>query len=326
MIRRRRFIQTVAVGLLEGRAAAHAQAEKVYQVGYVSLGARPGQSPLWGAFVAAMRELNYVEGRNLIPRFALATGNPDRLPGLVGDLVKDKVDVIVTTSTQETRAAKRATSTIPIVMTLVPDPVGQGFVTSLARPGGNITGLTNLVPGLSQKYVELLREVVPSASRFAVVTVRGGPFPDIRRELLTAAQRFGGSVTFAEVDGPDDFEPALSRSKQEGDGGIIVPLDAVTFVHRQRLLPLVQKYRLPAIYWDRAYVEDGGLMMYGVSSAQVGRRAAYFVDRLFKRAKPADLPVEQPTKFELVINLKTAKALGLTIPPSLLQRADQVID
>jgi putative ABC transport system substrate-binding protein len=256
---------------------------------------------------------------------AFGNGRPERLPALVAALVQAKVDVVVTTGTRETKAIREATSTIPIVMLVVPDPVAQGFVASLARPGGNITGLTNLVPGLSQKYVELLREVLPSASRFAVIATPPNPVPENRRELETAVKVLGMSVSFLAVHGAGDFEPALIRARKEGATGIIVTSDPVTFLHRRTLVGLAEKHRLAGIYWTREYVEDGGLMTYSVSVRELRRHAATYVDKILKGARPADLPVEQPTKFELVINLKTAKALGLTIPPSLLRRADEVI-
>jgi putative ABC transport system substrate-binding protein len=328
-VHRRAFVGSLALGLLAPPLAAGAQqAAKVYQVGLVSVAVVPGRpTVLWRAFLQAMRELNYVEGRNLVVRQAFSAGKREVLPGLVADLVKKQVDVIVTTSTPETLAAKQATSTIPIVMTVALDPVGQGLVESLARPGGNVTGLTILVAGLSQKYVELLKEVVPSTSRLAVVTGPAGPFPEIRNELQAAAQQVGVTLSFGEVNGPDEIDAVLARAKKDGSGGIIAPLDGRTYLHRRALAQLALKHRLPGIYWSRDYVEDGGgLMAYGASLADLGRRAATFVDKILKGAKPADLPVEQPTKFELVINLKTAKTLGLTIPQSLLLRADQVIE
>ena len=302
------------------------QAASVYQIGLLTLGSDPTRSEFWQKFLQAMHELNYVEGRNLIVRRAFADGKADRLPGLVADLVQAKVDVIVTTSTQETAAAKRASSTIPIVMTVAPDPVEQGLVASLAQPGGNVTGLTSMAPGASQKFVELLRETVPSASRFAVLaTGPNAPPREIRHELQTAARQVGVTLSFIEIKNADDLDPTLARAKKYGAGGIIAPLGAFTYAHRAKLVHLALKHRLPGIYWVRDYVEAGGLMSYGANPGDVGRRAAYFVDRILKGARPADLPVEQPTKFELVINLKTAKALGLTIPQTLLQRADEVI-
>jgi len=324
---RRAFVSGVALAILAAPLAAEAQqAGRISTVGFLSLGsvtARPGLLP---TFIEAMHDLGYVEGRNLVVKRAYAEYNVDRLPGLAAELVQARPDIIVTTSTRETLAAKQATSTIPIVMTVVPDPVGQGFVTSLARPGGNVTGLTNLVPGLSQKYVQLLKEVAPSASRFVVVAGLGGPNTEIRRELEAAAQHFGITVSIAQVSGPGDIDTALERAKQQGADGIIVALDTVTYGHRLKLVQLALKHRLPGIYWAREYVEDGGLMTYAASLIDVARRAASYVDKILKGTKPADLPVEQPTKFELVINMKTAKALGLTIPPSLLLRADEVIE
>src|SRR5262249_16517458 len=212
------------------------------------------------------------------------------------------------------------------VMTLAPDPVEQGLVASLARPGGNVTGLTSHAPGISQKYVELLREVLPTASRFAVIRQGYSPFPEIRRELENAARQIGVVLWYVEINGPDEIDPVLRRVKSGVASGLIAPLGAFTYTHRVRLVQFALSHRLPAVYWVRDFVEAGGLMSYGTSFAELGRRAAYFVDKLFKGARPAELPVEQPTKFELVINLKTAKALGLTIPRALLAGADQVIE
>jgi putative ABC transport system substrate-binding protein len=236
-----------------------------------------------------------------------------------------KVDVIVTTSTRETLTAKRVTSQIPIVMTLTPDPVGQGLVRSLARPGGNVTGLTSVVPGLSQKYVELLREMTPSASRFAVVTGPASPIPEIRTDLQVAARQLGLQLVFTRVKTPEEFDDILASLRRQGADGVIVPLDALTYLHRKAFARVILKHRLPAIYWARDYLEDGGLMAYSASLTELGRQAATFVDKILKGARPADLPIQQPTKFELVVNLKTAKALGLTIPPAVLARADEII-
>jgi putative tryptophan/tyrosine transport system substrate-binding protein len=317
----------LALSLLATPFAARAQETgRVYQVGLLTLGTDPMRSGFWQRFLEAMRELNYVEGRNLIVRRAFAEGNDDLLPSLVADLVQAKVDAIVTTSTLETRAAKQETTTIPIVMTIAPDPVEQGLVASLAHPGGNVTGLTSMAPGTSQKLVELLRETVPSVSRFAVVASPKGPFPEIRHELQTASHQVGVALSFIGIAGTDNLESALVRAKKGGAGALIAPLNAFTYRYREKLVQLALKHRLPGIYWVRDYVEAGGLMSYGTNFGDVGRRAAYFVDRILKGTKPADLPVEQPTKFELVINLKTARALGLTIPQSVLLRADQVIE
>ncbi len=303
------------------------QAAPVYRVGLLTLGSDPTRSGFWQKFMEAMRELDYVEGRNLVVRRAFADGKADRLPGLAAGLMNAKVDVIVATSTQETIAAKRVSSTIPIVMTVAPDPVEQGLVASLARPGGNVTGLTSMAPGTSQKFVELLRETVPSASRFAVPAAGPNvPPAEIRRELQAAAQQVGVTLSFIEIKSASALDAALAQAKKDGVAGIIAPLGAFTYAHRVELARVALKNRLPGIYWVRDFVEAGGLMSYGADFADVGRRAAYFVDRILKGTKPADLPVEQPTKFELVINLKTAKALGLTIPQSVLVRADEIIE
>ncbi|HKQ65710.1 MAG TPA: ABC transporter substrate-binding protein [Methylomirabilota bacterium] len=303
------------------------QTERVYRVGFLSLGGHPAPRGIWQHLLDAMRALDYVEGQNLVVKLGLAEGRSERLPGLVAELLQAKVDVIVTTSTQETQAARKATSTIPIVMTVVPDPVEQGLVKSLARPGGNVTGLTTLAPGTNQKLIELLREAVPSASRFGVLrTGVRSPFPEIQRELETAAQKFGVTLSYVEgIKTPNDFDVVLARAKKNGLGGIVAPLGAFTYAHRRVLAQSALKHRLPGIYWDRDFVEEGGLMSYGVNLGALGRRAAYFVDRLLRGANPADLPVEQPSQFELVINLKTAKTLGLTIPQSLQVRADEII-
>jgi putative ABC transport system substrate-binding protein len=324
VIDRRTFIGSLVLVPLLAEAQ---QPGKTYTVGILSISAfeaRP--SGISGGLIEALQELGYIEGRNLVIRRATAEFKADRLPGLAADLVAAGVDVIVTTSTGETRAAKNATSTIPIVMTLAPDPIEQGLVVSLSRPGGNVTGLISVVPGVSQKYIELLREAVPSASRFVVVGAPNSPFPAIRRELQVAAQQAGINISFVEIVDPNDYDSALARAKRDGAGGIIVALNALTYTHRAMLAQLALKHRFPGIYWDRGYVENGGLMSYGASLHDVGRRAAYFVDRIFDGAKPADLPVEQPTKFDLVINLKTAKALGISLPQSLLLRANHLIE
>jgi len=320
---RRTFLAGTGAVLLATPLAAEAQqTNKVYRVGLVSLG---GDPLWWRPVLEALRELGYVEGRNLVVRRAFAKGHPEDLPRLVTELLRSGVDVVVTTATRETEAIKQASPTTPIVMLLVPDPIAEGFVTTLARPGGNITGLTNLVPGLTQKYVELLREAVPSASRFAVVASPGGPLPEIRSELESAAKTFGIVLSITPVRGPDDFDAVLARAKREGAAGIIAGGDYATFQHRKRFVEAELKYRLPGMHWTREYVEEGGLLAYTADMTDLRRRAATFVDKILKGSKPADLPVEQPTKFELVINLKTAKTLGLTIPPSLLGRADEVI-
>jgi len=321
---RRTFLSTLANSLLATPLAAEAQsASRVYRVGLVSLGGDPAW---WQPVLDAMHELGYVDGSNLVVRRAFAKGHPEALQRLVAEVLRSGVDVVITTATRETKAVMQAAPNTPIVMLLVPDPVAEGFVTSLARPGRNLTGLTNLAPGLTQKCVELLREVVPSASRFVVVASPAGPTPEVREELESAAKTLGIALSITPVGGPDKFDALLARAKREGAAGIIVSGDYLTFQHRKRFVEAALKSRLPAIYWTSEYVEEGGLLAYTADMTDLRRRAATFVDKILKGAKPGDLPIEQPTKFELVINLKTAKALGLTIPPSLLARADQVIE
>ena len=324
---RRQFIGAVGVSaVLTPLRIAAQPAARVYQIGILTLGpAGPRPSSWWDPFIAELRDLNYVESRNLMLGYAGADATVERLPGLAAELVRAKVDVIVTTGHRETLAAKRATSSMPIVFTVVHDPVGDGVVTNLARPEANVTGLTTLIPGLYQKYVELLREVVPGAMRFALVGNRRAP-SEPRREVEDAGRALGVEVVFIPVSGPEGFDAALGAAKRDGAGGIIAVADPVTLVHRRRLVQLAVKYGLPGIYWDRSYVEDGGLMTYSANPTELRRRAAHYVDRLLKGAKPGELPVERPTKFELVINMKTVRALGITIPPSLLLRADQVIE
>jgi putative ABC transport system substrate-binding protein len=273
-----------------------------------------------------MRGLGYVEGKNLAVEGAFAAGQSERLPALLAELGRKGVDVIVTSGTRETLAAKQVTATTPIVMTYLPtDPVAAGRVASLARPGGNVTGLTLLTPGLSQKYAELLKEAVSGARRFAVVASPPNPIPADRQDMEAAAKTLGMSLTIAHVRSAGDLEPTIRRLKQERVDGIICPIDAVTLLHRRDIVRLAAMHRMPAIYGVRDYVEGGGLMAYGASLPHLRRRAAAYVDKILKGAKPADLPVEQPTKFELVINLKTAQALGLMLPPTLLFQADEVI-
>jgi putative tryptophan/tyrosine transport system substrate-binding protein len=299
-------------------------AGKVFQVGVLSNAVDPAAWRVsYKPFIEAMRDLNYVEGRNLVIRPAFADGRAERLAALAADLVRAKVDVIVASASLEVTAARQATGSIPIVMWLVPDPVGSGLVGSLAHPGGNVTGLTSLVPGLTHKYVELLRDALPLAQRFAIV---GGWPADALRQVEAAARSLGLTLSAARVSGPNDFDAALAQRKKAGTAGIIVALDGVTFLHRGLFVRQALKHRLPGIYWAPEYVEEGGLMTYSANTDDLRRRAARYVDKILKGAAPADLPIEQPTTFQLLINLKTARALGLTIPQSLLVRADRVIE
>jgi ABC-type uncharacterized transport system substrate-binding protein len=295
------------------------------RIGLVSAGTDPTRPlpPQWLAFFDAMRALGWVDGQNILVERRFAAGKSERVPGFATELVHLGVDVIVATGLRENQAVRRATTTIPVVMVVVDDPVESGFVQSLARPGGNFTGVTFSTSG--EKYVELLKEAVPSLTRAAILASRQQR-PAFLEEMQGAARAFRMVLSPPIlVRESAELEPAFTRIAREGRGGLIFPPDAFTVLHRQAIVTLAAKYRLPAIYAFREHVEAGGLMAYGPSFPDRFRQAATFVDKILKGAKPADLPVEQPTRFEFVVNLKTAKALGLTIPPRLLVRADQVI-
>jgi putative tryptophan/tyrosine transport system substrate-binding protein len=278
------------------------------------------------AFRQGLRELGYVEGKNIVIEWRSAEGKFDRLPDLAAELVRLKVDVIVTAGPQSTRPAKEATSTIPIVMGFDNDPVGNGFVASLARPGGNITGLSTLAPEISGKQLELLKEIVPKLSSVAVLgnsTLPGNA--QASREIEVAAGAFKVQLQYLDVLDLKDIETAFRAASKGRAGAVLVLQNPVATNQRTQIIDLAVKNRLPAIYDRLEFVEDGGLMTYSVSSTDLFRRAATYVDKIFKGAKPAALPVEQPKKFELIINLKAAKQIGLTIPPNVLARADKVI-
>jgi putative ABC transport system substrate-binding protein len=330
VISRRRLLASLGLGLFSAPLAAEAQpAGKVARIGYVStsLVASPH---LPEAFRQGLRDLGYVEGKNVVVEYRSAEGKLDRFPALVAELLALKVDVIVAANTQAALAAKRATTTIPIVFAGPGDPVSSGLVTSLARPGGNLTGSSSLpTPDLIGKCLELLKETVPESNRVAALWHRDYP-ERTQKEMLgaadVAAQALGVSLRFVEArGGPESFDRAFSEMTRARIEALTV-LPSVLFISERRLLvDLVAKNRLPAVYPVRNFVDDGGLMSYGPLWADLYRRAATYVDKILHGAKPADLPVEQPTRFELVINLRTAKALGLTAPPSLLLRADEVI-
>jgi putative ABC transport system substrate-binding protein len=278
------------------------------------------------AFQQGLRELGYVEGKNVVIEYRHSEGKPDRLPDLLAELIRLKMDVIVSAGSQVTRAAKKATSTIPVVMAFDSDPVGSGFIASLARPGGNITGLAELGTELSGKQLELLKEILPRLTRVAVVGNSTNPGSvQALKETELAAKALGIQFQYLDVIAPKDIEAAFrDASKGRADAVSILP-SAVVTSQRKQIADLAINNRLPSIYVRPEYVEDGGLLFYGVSTRDLFRRAATYVDKILRGAKPADLPVEQPTKFELVINLKTAKQIGLTIPPNVLARADRVI-
>ncbi len=331
MIDRREFIGTLAGGLLTAPFAAEAQqAAKIARIGYLSAGGLAANPHLPEAFRQGLRDLGYVEGRNVVIEYRSAEGTLERLPALAAELVALKVDVIfVGGATSAALAAKQATKTIPIVFAAAPDPVTSGLVTSLARPGGNVTGLSFLFPELVGKCLEHLKQAVPGVGRVAVLWQPGflpeRTVKDILKEAEVAGRALGMRPQFVEARGSEDFDRVFSDMTRARAGALTVLSNTMFLREQRRLVDLAAKNRLPAVYSVREYVDAGGLMSYGANIADMYRRVATDVDKILKGAKPADLPVEQPTKFELVINLKTAKAFGLTIPQSLLQRADEVI-
>ncbi len=329
MIDRRTFLAAAGAVLLTAPLAAEAQqAAKIARIGYLSpnLAAAPH---LREAFLQGLRDLGYVEGRNIVIEYRDAEGKPERLPALAAELVALKVDVIVAPNTVAALPAKQATRTIPIVFTVSVDPVSDQLVTSLARPGGNVTGLTALAPDLVGKRLELLKQVVPRVNRVAVLWQPGAFGEHTEKDMLNraevAARALGVRLQFLEARGPAEFDRAFSEMAKARAGALTVGGTAMFIGERGRLVDLAAENRLPAVYPWKEFVDAGGLMSYGPSLADLYRRAANYVDKILKGAKPGDLPIEQPTKFELVINAKTAKTLGLTIPHSLLLRADEVI-
>ncbi len=273
-----------------------------------------------------MRECGYVEGQNIVIELRSGEGKPDRLPVATAELLHLKVDVIVTGGPQSTRVAKKATNTIPIVMTLDSDPVGQGLVASLARPGGNITGLSTLSPELSGKRLELLKEIVPRLTRVAILSLPTDPqYASQLKEIDDAARALGVQLQNLELRGPKDIGPAFRGAAKGRADAVLAQAPSVLLSQRTQVAELAVKNRLPVMYSREEFVEAGGLVVYAASTADLSRRAATFVDKILKGAKPAGLPVQQPTKFEFVINLKAAKQIGLTIPPNVLARADRVI-
>jgi putative tryptophan/tyrosine transport system substrate-binding protein len=327
VIDRRTFLAGTGAVLLARPLAAEAQPAGTRRIGLLeSSSPSPARVRLWETLRQRLRELGYLEGQNIAFESRFADGKADRLPGLAAELVALKVDLIVTSGTPASLAAKQATRTIPIVMAQLADPVGAGLVSSLGRPGGNVTGLTTQDADLSGKRLEMLLQVVPKVSRFAVLideTSQGSML--IARGTQVAAQSLGVQLQSLGVRGPEELDRAFSAMKEARAGALIVESSSLLFTSRTRLADLALKNRLPTMFAQREYTEAGGLMAYAADFSDLFRRTATFVDKILKGAKPADLPVEQPTKFELVINLKTAKALGLTIPPSLLGRADEII-
>jgi putative ABC transport system substrate-binding protein len=302
------------------------QPTKVPRIGFLFGSSPSAQLARVEAFRQGLREAGYIEGQNIIIEYRYSEGKLDSLPALAAELVRLKVDVIVTGGPVSTRPAKEATSTIPIVFAQDGDPVANGFVASLARPGGNITGLSTLAPEISGKRLELLKEIIPKLSRVAVLgtsTISGNA--QALREVELAARAFGVQLQYLDVLDPKDIETAYRAAGKGRADAVLTLTSAILLSQRAQLADLAVKSRLPAIYHQSQYVEAGGLMSYGASFTDLFRRAAIYVDKILKGAKAGDLPVEQPTKFELVINLKTAKQIGLTIPPNVLARADRVI-
>ena len=318
----------VAVVLLAlGVIAEAQQPKKVSRIGYLLSGSLSSTREIGNveAFRQGLHELGYVEGQNIAIEYRYADGVEERLLNLAAELVQLKVDVIFTSGTIATQAAKNASKTIPIVMTSVTDPVGTGLVASLAHPGGNVTGLSNLSE-LSGKQLELLKEAFPKVSRVAVLwDPANAANARLLGEMKVAAGGLRIKLQPLEIRGPDDFEPAFSAIKKEHASGLIALRNDITYTYGTRIVDLTAKSKLPAMYPDRVLVDTGGLMSYGPNFLDMFRRAATYVDKILKGAKPGDLPVEQPKKFEFIINLKAAKQIGLTIPPNVLARADKVI-
>jgi len=307
-------------------AAEAQQSTKVPRIGLLGGGSASTNAARTDAFRRGLRELGYVEGKNIVIEELWADGKADRLPALVAELVRLKVDVIISAGPTVTRAVKEANVTTPVVMGFDDDPVGSGFVSSLARPGGNITGLSSLSPGLSAKQLELLKEIIPRLSRVAVLgsLIHPGTAQSLQ-EMEFAARALKVQLQYLDVVDPKHIETAFGAARKERADAVLVLTSIATNLRRRQIVDLALKNRLPAIYFTTEWAEAGGLLTYGASYTDLFHRAATYVDKILKGAKPADLPIEQPTKFELVINLKTAKALGLTIPQSLLVRADEVI-
>ena len=321
LLSRRTFVAGLGASLLAAPLAG--EALQVYRVGV--LGSE--NSPPWDGFRQGLHDLGYVDGRNLSMEWRWSEGKPDRFPALAMQLLVLRPDVIVASGTQAVRAAKEATSAIPIVMTTSSYPEKIGLVKSLSRPGGNVTGLSNVAPELSGKKLELLKQIAPKVSRVAVLWNPASTVePLALQDLLTAATAVSVEIQSVEVRSPDDFSAAFAVVSSSRAHALLALGNPINFRARQLIADFALRNRLPSIYDERLFVDTGGLMSYAPSFTDSFRRAATYVDKILKGAKPADLPVEQPTKFELVINLKTAKALGLTIPPSVLARADQVIE
>ena len=326
-VQRRIFAVALCTVLFALCVSAHAQQPtKIPRIGLLFTATPSAAAARIEAFRQGLRELGYVEGKNILIEQRYAEGQLNHMNELAAELVRLKVDVIVTIGPAATRPAKEATTAIPIVMGVDDDPVGNGFVASLARPGGNITGLASLAPEIGGKQLELLKEIVPRLSRVAVLGTSTQPGnAQSLREAEVAAQALAVKLQYLDVLSAKDIEPVFRTASNGRAEAVLVLRASVFFSHRKQIVDLAAKRQLPAMYYTTEYVEEGGLMTYGVSITDLFRRAATYVDKILKGARPAELPIEQPTKFELVINLKTAKRIGLTISPNVLARADRVI-
>ena len=330
-MRRREFIALVG-GAAAWPFATSAQQAKVPRIGYLVTGSleSPDARLFLDAFRQGLHERGYVEGQNIVIEFRAANGEIERFPALASELVRLKVDVVVAANTPGARALQQATTTIPIVVPVMGDPVRDGLVASLARPGGNITGLTFLGPELVPKRLALLKQALPMVSRVAALWHPGAygdrTMSDMMKETEAAVRILGVHLRLVAVQGPDEFEQAFSTIGGERADALIVFPSPMLFLERRRIVDLAAKHRLPSMAMGREFVELGGLMSYGASITDLSRRGATYIDKILKGAMPADLPVEQPTKFELLVNLKTARELGLTIPREFLLLADEVIE
>jgi len=330
-MRRRQFLSLLggaALLPLAGLDTVRAQqSSKIRRIGFLGNSTAALEANLIGPFRQGLRDLGYQEGGNVQIEYRWADGNYQRFPKLIAELISSKVDVIVTAGTPASLAVKKATSSIPLVMIAVGEPVATGLVASLARPGGNITGVTSIAPEMEGKRLELLREVVPGISHIAVLWNAASPVQVIQeRETRAAAQVLGVKMLSLGVRTREEIEDALAAIDKERPGALLVLADRLFLHHRTRIMDFATQRRLPGVHAYRELVEAGGLMSYGPSYADMHRRAAWYVEKILKGAKPADLPVERPTKFDLVVNVKAAKAIGLKIPESFLLRADQVIE
>ena len=318
-----RFIKIVVCLLLTLFLLTVAEAQQsstVPRIGYL------GGPSAAAAFRAGLRERGWIEGQNILAEYRFAGAKPEQLSEFAAELVRLKVDIIIAVSTPAAQAARKATATIPIVFSMVSDPVASGLVVSLARPGGNATGVSNMLPESSGKMLELLKEAAPEVSRVAVVWDSDNPGKILElKEVQTVAPLLGITLQSLEVHSDNDIQNALSAISKTRSNGLVTFVDAVTVSHRQKIVDFAAKNRLPSIYQASDFVSIGGLMSYGTNRFDLHRRAATYVDKILKGTKPADLPVERPIKFELVINLNTAKQIGLIIPPNMLARADRVI-